>query len=88
MQTNITGRNPATHGAYTYPNGDTYIGSWLNGAKHGKGVYTFANGAVYEGNFVNDNMSGDGTLYENGNRDNVYNGRDGKQRRVLQARKN
>ena len=79
---------PDTFGAYSYSNGDCYVGEWRNGAKHGQGVYTYADGSRYEGNFDNDKFSGDGTLYESGIAKSVNWSRQGKQRRILQARRN
>jgi len=79
---------PDTFGAYSYSNGDCYVGEWCNGAKHGQGVYTYADGSRYEGNFDNDEFSGDGTLYESGIAKSVNWSRQGKQRRILPARRN
>jgi hypothetical protein len=28
------------HGEMNYPNGETYLGSWSYGKRHGKGIYT------------------------------------------------
>jgi len=36
-------------GEYTWPNGDHYIGEYLNDLKHGKGVLKKVNGEVYDG---------------------------------------
>lgn len=44
-----------------YANGDTYVGDWERGQKHGKGVYTFArSGDKYTGDFSRGNMHGEG----------------------------
>lgn len=31
-----------SNGTFTYVNGDTYVGQWCAGKKHGRGVYTYA----------------------------------------------
>ena len=36
----------------TLPNGDRYVGSYIDDKMHGGGTYTFANGDEYIGNFV------------------------------------
>lgn len=46
----------------SFPNGDTYRGSFKNGLFDGDGVYTYANGDRYEGEFQNDMKSGKGTF--------------------------
>ena len=43
----------------TYPNGDKFDGSVLNGQKT-SGTYTFKNGDTFKGTFTNDTM-GEGT---------------------------
>lgn len=40
-------------GIYYYPNGDVYVGEWLNDKFHGKGVYIFNLGERYEGDLQN-----------------------------------
>lgn len=51
-----------------YPNGDIYIGEWIDNLKCGKGTYIMCNGQQkYEGEFFNDIPHGKGTMvYENG----------------------
>ena len=34
---------------YTYKNGSTYLGEWVNGFRHGEGKMTWVDGASYEG---------------------------------------
>jgi hypothetical protein len=51
-------------GTYLYnPNGEKYIGDFVNFQRHGKGIYSFANGERYEGQWENDKRNGQGTLY-------------------------
>ena len=41
------------NGKYIYENGNYYIGSWLNGVKHGKGIlYNKNNTIKCEGDFI------------------------------------
>ena len=47
---------------YTWPNGDSYCGEFVNGVKEGKGVMRFANGKVIEGVWKEDEIIGKGTL--------------------------
>lgn len=37
----------------TLPNGDHYVGQFVNGVRHGKGVYHFASGQTKELEFEN-----------------------------------
>ncbi|XP_011685462.1 PREDICTED: radial spoke head 1 homolog isoform X2 [Wasmannia auropunctata] len=53
------------------PNGDMYVGQYLNGLRHGKGIYVFKNGARYNGDWRHGQKYGqgifwypDGTRYE------------------------
>ncbi|CAM9915718.1 unnamed protein product, partial [Discosporangium mesarthrocarpum] len=41
-----------------YGNGNIYVGSWVNGLRHGKGILTKRNGPRYEGRFIHDRMTG------------------------------
>jgi uncharacterized protein YwqG len=51
----------AVRGKLTFPNGQTYEGSFLDGDYyHGTGKHTFPNGDVYEGNFVDGKLTGKG----------------------------
>lgn len=45
------------------PNGDVYVGDFVNGKMNGHGTYYFSNGDIYVGDFVNDQISGQGTYY-------------------------
>jgi hypothetical protein len=59
-------------GKYTWPDGSTYEGDYLNNYKHGKGTMTFTNGDVYTGGFVWGTIAGEGIYkYKNGD---VYRG--------------
>jgi len=44
---------------YDYPNGDKYIGEWLDGKKHGKGIL-ISKTQYFEGYFINDIKHGQG----------------------------
>jgi hypothetical protein len=37
------------HGEHTAPNGDHYVGEFMNGKKHGRGLLNFQRGDTYEG---------------------------------------
>ena len=52
-----------THEAYTWPNGDTYIGEWKGTKKHGRGTYTYANGNKYVGQYHESIRHGHGVFY-------------------------
>lgn len=39
-----------------------YVGSWMNGLKHGRGTYYWASGDSWKGNFVRDEMQGKGVF--------------------------
>lgn len=42
--------------------GDTYVGDYVNGMKHGQGIYTWANGDKYVGEYMDDKKHGLGKL--------------------------
>lgn len=44
-------------------NNETYLGSWKNNLKHGKGIYLFGNGDLYIGEWEMDTMCGLGRYY-------------------------
>jgi len=47
----------------TFPNGDTFVGEYVNGKRHGKGVYTFAKvKASYDGEWREGKKHGSGTF--------------------------
>ena len=50
-------------GAYTFSNGDHYVGTWENGDRTGRGVYTWPGGDKYVGEFRNGKKNGQGTVY-------------------------
>ena len=41
-------------GAYTFRNGDHYVGKWENGKRTGPGTFTWSDGEKYVGEFKND----------------------------------
>lgn len=53
----------AEYAAYTWPNGDTYVGEWKGTKKHGKGTYTYANGNKYVGQYYESMRHGHGVFY-------------------------
>ena len=63
---------PNGKGIEWYANGSVYVGSFLDGEKHGTGKLTFNIGEIYEGEFQFDNINGLGTyvyIYLEINRD-------------------
>lgn len=59
-------------GVYTYANGDTYDGGFVNGVRSGRGTLTTASHEKYIGQWKNDQMNGSGIYcYVNGDK---YNG--------------
>ena len=48
-------------GTYTWPDGDIYVGEWLDDKLNGQGTYTYANGATYVGEHKDDKRNGQGT---------------------------
>ncbi len=50
---------------YTYPNGSTYDGNWIDDKRHGEGIYIHMDNGeqiyTYKGNFENDVFHGQGT---------------------------
>ena len=52
-------------GTYTYANGDSFTGVWLNGYKQsGEGTIIYTNGPVYNGTLLNGKRNGEGTYTE------------------------
>ena len=50
---------PHGYGKMIKPNGDTYVGYWYDGKRHGQGTcYDASNGRTYTGGFVNDEEEG------------------------------
>lgn len=47
-------------GAYLYPNGDYYKGTWINNARNSKGICLFGNSGAYAGSWNGDEMDGRG----------------------------
>jgi hypothetical protein len=58
---------------YDYPNGDKYMGEWLDGKKHGKGVL-ISKTQYFEGYFINDIKHGHGgcRFFESGHEYSGY----------------
>ena len=50
------------HGKYTYPDGESYEGGFVNGKEHGHGKYTWVDGRFDLGPWVNSAMHGYHTL--------------------------
>lgn len=44
----------------TFPNGHSYVGTWLDGRMHGEGLYIWQDGSEYKGDFNNGVMCGRG----------------------------
>ena len=40
-------------GAYTFADGEKYVGEWQDDKRHGQGTYTFANGTIERGYYMN-----------------------------------
>jgi hypothetical protein len=49
-----------------YQNGDLYVGSLLDGKKHGFGIYTWLNKTIYIGEWKNGSRHGKGLMKVNG----------------------
>ena len=56
-------------GTYSFNNGDTYEGDFVNGMMEGEGIYTYSKtNSKYEGSFQNGKRHGKGIYYyANGN---------------------
>ncbi len=50
-------------GAYTFSNGDQYIGGWKDGRRTGHGTYLWPDGEKYVGEFRSGTKSGQGNYY-------------------------
>ena len=50
------------NGVLQFQNGDSYIGSFANNARHGQGVYVWCDGRCYEGEFHHNQRHGQGTF--------------------------
>ncbi|MDP2436151.1 MAG: hypothetical protein Q8P67_10445, partial [archaeon] len=46
-----------------YPNGDKYIGQYLQGKRDGKGLYIYSNGDIYDGFYRNGQFEGPGIFH-------------------------
>jgi hypothetical protein len=50
------------YGGRDYPNGDKYVGQFLNGNCSGQGTKTYSDGRIYVGQWKDDKRNGQGTL--------------------------
>ena len=50
-------------GAFTYPNGDKYVGDYKDGQFNGQGTYINVNGEKYVGEWNNGNLNGQGIKF-------------------------
>jgi hypothetical protein len=53
---------PEGQGEELGPNGDRYVGSFVNGQKNGDGTYCFSNSGIYRGQFKENLMNGYGVF--------------------------
>jgi len=51
------------NGTYYYPNGNKYIGYFLDSKRHGKGTFYWTNGDKYVGQWANNLRNGKGIIY-------------------------
>ncbi len=58
----ISGNCTNGNGIFLFPNGDIYVGDFVNGKRHGIGVCYYENRSEYRGRWVNDVPQGNGTL--------------------------
>lgn len=61
METSFDGAELTGTGTYTWENGDSYTGDWVDGVASGSGEYHWANGDIYSGEFSNGLPNGQGT---------------------------
>ncbi|MBF0142540.1 MAG: hypothetical protein HQL57_02825 [Magnetococcales bacterium] len=59
----IDGDCTSGEGIFIYDKGDTYVGQWQDGTKHGTGRYTFKAGDWYQGGWNHDRKEGPGVYY-------------------------
>ncbi|MFM9951548.1 MAG: DUF1036 domain-containing protein [Saprospiraceae bacterium] len=60
-------------GTFTWPDGSTFTGKWVDEKKSGKGVLVWADGSKYEGNWANDKRNGQGKIFY-ADQDKTYTG--------------
>lgn len=58
----ISGNCTNGNGIFLFPNGDIYVGDFVNGKRHGIGVCYYENRSEYRGRWMNDLPNGNGTL--------------------------
>lgn len=51
---------PRAQGAYSYPDGSVYVGSWAGGRRHGGGTYWDAAGGCLRGSWAGGQLAGQG----------------------------
>ncbi len=56
----VSGNCDNGFGTYVFPDGEKYVGYWVDGKRNGQGTNTFANGAVYTGEWRDDLKHGYG----------------------------
>ena len=49
-------------GAYTFPDGEEYVGAFRDDQRDGQGTYTWPDGRKYVGEFRNDQANGQGVM--------------------------
>ena len=60
-------------GAYTFTDGEKYVGEWQDDKRHGQGTYTFADGTQYVGEWQDNKWHGQGTYtFANGTIERGY----------------
>ena len=55
----ISGNCVNGQGTYTWPNGEKYVGEYMNGLKHGQGTFTYADGKIEKGLWENGEFVGE-----------------------------
>ena len=59
-------RGDLEQGKMIYPNGQTYVGNFVNGKRNGKGKTVYPDGRLYEGNWLDDLEHGSGMITTEG----------------------
>lgn len=67
LKKDVAGEVNPCEGTYTYSNGDTYVGQWVLGKKHGAGTYCYAkDGTKLVGEWDTGKMTSGKWLFPNG----------------------
>lgn len=53
-------KNGQGYGIYTWPNGDVFMGQWVDGVRHGGGIFRSADGREYVGSWARNVREGHG----------------------------